>query len=143
MTSKHTPGPWRFEPETKTIRSVPKNYWLASMNSWDGAVDHDANAALIAAAPETAAERDKLRDALQSLRGLPDVMVAAQRAGVRDAMLAALDGTGPSEADKLRETNKELLAALAELAENRNEDYLHADDLEMIKAAIAKARGEV
>lgn len=47
-----TPKPWRYEPETKTIRSVPTNYWLATMDSWDGAVDHAANAQLIAAAPE-------------------------------------------------------------------------------------------
>ncbi len=43
---------WRYEPETKTIRSVPENYWVASMDSFDGAVNHDANAQLIAAAPE-------------------------------------------------------------------------------------------
>jgi hypothetical protein len=48
----HTPGPWRYEPATKTIRSVPANYWLASLDSWDGAVNHEANAALIAAAPD-------------------------------------------------------------------------------------------
>lgn len=48
----HTPGPWRFEEGTKTIRAVPSNHWLASMNSWDGAVDHAANARLIAAAPD-------------------------------------------------------------------------------------------
>lgn len=47
-----TQGPWRFEESTWTIRAVPSNYWLASMDSWDGAVDHDANARLIAAAPD-------------------------------------------------------------------------------------------
>ena len=54
-----TPGPWRYEAATKTIRSK-SNYWLATMDSWDGAVDHGANAALIAAAP----------DLLAALRGL-------------------------------------------------------------------------
>lgn len=49
---KHTPGPWKFEAETKTIRSIPANYWLASVDSWDGAVNHEANARLIASAPE-------------------------------------------------------------------------------------------
>ena len=49
---KHTPGPWRYEPETKTVRSVPQNYWLATMDGFDGAVDNNANARLIAAAPE-------------------------------------------------------------------------------------------
>jgi hypothetical protein len=49
---KHTPGPWKYEEETQTIRSTPSNHWLASMDSWDGAVDHAADARLIAAAPE-------------------------------------------------------------------------------------------
>lgn len=52
MNTQHTPGPWRFEESTKTIRAVPQNYWLATMDSWDGAVDHEANARLIAAAPD-------------------------------------------------------------------------------------------
>ena len=52
QTVKHTPGPWKYEEATKTIRAVPSNYWLASMDSWDGAVDHGANARLITAAPE-------------------------------------------------------------------------------------------
>lgn len=47
-----TPGPWRYEASTQTIRSVPANYWLATMDSFDGAVNHEANAHLIAAAPE-------------------------------------------------------------------------------------------
>lgn len=50
--TKHTPGPWKYESETKTIRAAVPNYWLASMNSFDGAVDNEANARLIAAAPE-------------------------------------------------------------------------------------------
>ena len=52
MNTKHTPGPWIYEASTRTIRAVPANYWLASMNSFDGAVNHEANARLIAAAPE-------------------------------------------------------------------------------------------
>lgn len=52
MNSSFTNGPWRFEPATRTIRSVPANYWIATMDSWDGAVDNAANARLIAAAPE-------------------------------------------------------------------------------------------
>ncbi len=50
--SKGTPAPWRYEPATETIRSVPTNYWLASVDSWDGAVDHKANARIIATAPQ-------------------------------------------------------------------------------------------
>jgi len=50
----HTPGPWEYEPSTKTIRAKPSNYWLATLDSWDGAIKHqnNANARLIAAAPE-------------------------------------------------------------------------------------------
>jgi hypothetical protein len=51
MKTTHTQGPWRYEASTKTIRSEPTNYWLATMDSWDGAVNHEANACLIAAAP--------------------------------------------------------------------------------------------
>lgn len=47
-----TPAPWRYEASTKTIRSVPGNHWLASMNSWDGAVDHEANARVMAASAQ-------------------------------------------------------------------------------------------
>jgi hypothetical protein len=52
-TANHTPAPWRYEPGTGTIRSVPSNYWLATMDSWDGSVRpcNEANARLIAAAP--------------------------------------------------------------------------------------------
>jgi hypothetical protein len=60
--TKHTPGPWRYEPGTKTIRAVPSNYWLATMDSWDGAVDNNANARLIAAAPDLLAALQALAD---------------------------------------------------------------------------------
>jgi hypothetical protein len=52
MNAAHTPGPWRYEAGTKTIRSVPANYWLATLDSWDGAVNNAANARVMAAAPE-------------------------------------------------------------------------------------------
>lgn len=38
-----------FEASTRTIRSVPEGYWLASANSWDGAVAHDATCTALAA----------------------------------------------------------------------------------------------
>ena len=49
---KHTKGPWIYEKATETIRSKPSNHWLATMDSWDGAVNHDANALLISASPD-------------------------------------------------------------------------------------------
>lgn len=53
MTTAHTPTTWRYEAGTKTIRSVPANYWLATLDSWDGAVKDstEANGRLMAAAP--------------------------------------------------------------------------------------------
>lgn len=56
----YTPGPWHYEESTKTIRSIPTNYWLATMDSWDGAVNSEANARLIAAAPELLAALQRL-----------------------------------------------------------------------------------
>ncbi len=49
MNAKHTHGPWKYEEGTKTIRSQKENYWLATMDSWDGAVNNKANAARIIA----------------------------------------------------------------------------------------------
>jgi hypothetical protein len=43
---------WRYEDATKTIRTVPENYWVASMDSFESSVNHKANANLIALAPE-------------------------------------------------------------------------------------------
>jgi hypothetical protein len=60
-----TYSPWRFEESTKTIRSIPQNHWIASMDSWDGAENHAANARLIAAAPDLLA-------ALQDLASFDD-----------------------------------------------------------------------
>jgi len=43
---------WIFEKETMTIRTVPENYWIASLNSWDNALNHEENGEIAAAAPE-------------------------------------------------------------------------------------------
>lgn len=48
----HSPAPWIMAPGSKTVRAMPQNYWIATLDSWDGAVDHEANAKLICAAPE-------------------------------------------------------------------------------------------
>ncbi|HQS59979.1 MAG: hypothetical protein B7Y56_03480 [Gallionellales bacterium 35-53-114] len=52
MKTLYTPAPWVFEESTRTIRSKPGNYWVASIDSWEGAINHEANACLIATAPE-------------------------------------------------------------------------------------------
>jgi len=53
-----------YQKTTGTIRSAPENYWLASIDSWDGAVNHDANAEIMAAAFEM---REALRQILWKL----------------------------------------------------------------------------
>ena len=59
---RQVPTAARYEPETKTIRSVPENYWLASLDSFEGAVDHEATARMFAAAPAmVAALREAIR----------------------------------------------------------------------------------
>ena len=60
MATKHTPGPWKYQRATKTIRSKKENYWIATMDSWDGAVNNEANAKLIAAAPEMKARLEQV-----------------------------------------------------------------------------------
>ena len=49
---KYVPTAARYEQSTQTIRSVPENYWLTSMDSWDGAVDHEKTARIFAASFE-------------------------------------------------------------------------------------------
>jgi len=48
-TTRKTATAARYEASTATIRSVPENYWLATMDSWDGAPNHEANAHIMAA----------------------------------------------------------------------------------------------
>ena len=62
---EHTPEPWRYEPDTRTIRSEPQNYWLATMDSWDGAVDNAANAKLMAASPDLLEALEECADLLE------------------------------------------------------------------------------
>jgi hypothetical protein len=68
MDAKHTPGPWEYNEQTKTIRSKKENFWLATMDSWDGSVNNAANARLIAAAPDLLAALENARIALTFYR---------------------------------------------------------------------------
>lgn len=82
----HTKGPWKYEAETKTIRAEVPNYWLASMNSFEGAVDHEANAALIAAAPEMLEALEAAKILLMVL----DEYVAKENEYVLESIKAAI-----------------------------------------------------
>ena len=102
----------RYEPGTKTIRSVPENYWLASMDSWDSAVDHERMAYIFAAAPE-------LLEAL-------------------DDLLAFHDYTHPRHAALLEEY-QEFCTAIEMPAKGTD---LLDDLQRTARAAITKAKGE-
>ena len=54
MKLNNTKGPWKYEESTKTVRTQKENYWLATVDSWDGAVKDEQpdNGKLMAAAPE-------------------------------------------------------------------------------------------
>lgn len=80
----HTPGPWIYEPSTKTIRARPSNYWLATMDSWDGAVNHEANARLIAAAPDLLAALQQIEVAYSFNRA--EVAFKVARAAIAKAV---------------------------------------------------------
>ena len=63
--TQHTPGPWTLGPVEPA--EISKGHWITH-GSYKGVIGilggspSEANAALIAAAPETAAERDRLRE---------------------------------------------------------------------------------
>lgn len=121
MTTKHTPGPWKF---AAAVQNNGPNYFVISTGKWcEPAIatcESEANAKLIAAAPETAAERDRLRAALENCH--PALVLlgnyignewqggggidAFDRCAILKALHDALDNTSPAPAESV---NKELL----------------------------------
>lgn len=83
-----TATPWKYEAGTKTIRSVKENYWLATMDSWDGAVDNEANAELIITAVNS---HDALVDALTL--ALPYVESALEDKGYKPGVVDRMTKT--------------------------------------------------
>ena len=81
MSNEHTPGPWRTSPANKGIgdrdmfvmADKPEGQAeLAKVYDWaeyGGALPAEANARLIAAAPETKKQRDELLWTLEYVRG--------------------------------------------------------------------------
>ena len=57
MNTKHTPGPWTID----GLHIIGNGYSIAHINS-HRTTEGRENAELIAAAPETAAERDRLKE---------------------------------------------------------------------------------
>lgn len=68
-SSGHTSGPWHYQPSTYTIRDK-RNVWIATMDSWDGLVKphNEANARLIAAAPELLASLQEVIRICEAMR---------------------------------------------------------------------------
>ena len=76
--SNHTPGPWIYSQKFREIHdsSVNSPSLIAEIPEWidEAKEEQEANARLIAAAPETAVERDRLKalnaEMLSALKGL-------------------------------------------------------------------------
>ena len=95
--TKHTPGPWRAT-DTRIFQDNPLNSVVA-IASCNGIAlehkEHQANAILIAAAPETAAERDRLKESnahmLAALKKVRRICASREFRAVEDC--AAIHGT--------------------------------------------------
>lgn len=128
--------------------NAAKNEWVGHYYTPEELV---ANAKLIAAAPETAAERDRLKEALQTLRPF----VSSEYA--KTVIESALSCTAPTQSEKLREEVADLEALVVTMAKAL--DRAHQDirgisghTLDMTgridhvfennRAAIQKARGQ-
>ena len=109
--TQHTPGPWTVDVEDECRVIDVQDCTVARTDYVEIEEERDwqvANAALIAAAPETAAERDRLRQVneamLEALRGCLDLLEADEsndewarefakpRADAARAALAAAEG---------------------------------------------------
>ena len=91
----HTPGPWTLKKSShsivrgaKVIASV-HNHLHKGMTE----AETDANADLIAAAPELLAEREKLRDALQDIYDVTHLTAMSAVIEMRGIAIKALQGT--------------------------------------------------
>lgn len=111
MTNKHTPGPWLVAGEDKTFiyalgPSGTNSFWAQVQYAGVDRISKEeaiANARLIAAAPETAAERDRLKEInaelLEALKFAADSL-DIRCAGSGAALRAAIDkATGQSLQD--------------------------------------------
>ena len=110
-TSKHTPGPWRIR---QSYADQTYTHVYSDTDDRIACTRSEANARLIAAAPETAAERDRLKE-------------------INAELLAALETLVKLHLRHTESTIEELLAIKAEDVKAAWSQGI---------AAIAKARGE-
>lgn len=156
--TKHTPGPWyrNIKPASKyPIIFAGDNLHVAQVISRGvSEAQCEANCDLIAAAPETAAERDRLREALKdalawienldSLDANLDLAEDGDREPFIEAMRTALEGSkDPSPSQRVRDAAPELLEACRQ-ALSMYEVQLQLDasydpTCQQLRAAIAKA----
>lgn len=125
--SKHTPGPWEAQWSTRALGGITLGWHVLARPHAveepiiceipDGRLDgaEEANARLIAAAPETAAERDRLK---------------VENAELREALKAIAEGAGPYSRDPLKhaegviESQRKIAReALAKTSEESDEQY--------------------
>lgn len=106
--TKHTPKPWIIDRGLSTIRIMKAGYIIATVkklsHAWEEA---EANSWLIVAAPETAAERDRLKESNgELLEALKDM---------RQRFYSCIsDGNGELEGDKEVITKADLAIKNAE-----------------------------
>jgi|SRR4029079_14755025 len=103
----HTPGPWRdasmlFSAGWRCIVNLPGGRSIDIADPQNRMTDEEdrANAALIAAAPEILAERDRLRLQVQDMQKVVDIAVKmAQSEDGHDYICSLIDAAG-AYADK-------------------------------------------
>ena len=99
--SKYTPGPWTIEPNPREIDIAPAFQNTLQVIAFAGTEDeefiaelsHEANARLIAAAPETKEQRDELLEACKEAFGVltePGIMDVDKWKGWRKLTVAKL-----------------------------------------------------
>ncbi len=154
MTTKHTPGPWKYTVNvgpTKGLLLEADGSTIMEMVNTHGSRRFEKDLQFIAAAPETAAERDRLRAALEMaddfdtlgsgvFRHKYRVPFGTELAAVAKARKEALANTSPAPVESV---NKELLDALdeayGELSADSTRDGPRCLLLTQIEAVIAKA----
>ena len=78
--TKHTPGPWTVDAIETTLVRAPDRYPIADLEShFREITECEANARLIADAPETAAERERLKESnaclLAALKKVREIII--------------------------------------------------------------------